>query len=253
MERSYLDRRAGLAPALAAVAGYVDAVGYLSLNVFTAHMSGNSARLGVYLSHHGWHDALVVVFAVAVFVASIAAGTLIMELGARGGRTHTDALLLLVEAALLAVFAVVGQLSQVQGRIPSAPAVQFYGLVACAVCAIGLQTASLQRISGQPVRTAFVSGMLTALADEIVGAVTQPHAGRGKRSYLADELGMRGRPQPGRALLIAFIWLGYVGGATGGAFLQRSWHLMSLVLPIALLVAVAAATRRLLERSSPGH
>ena len=65
-----LHRRAAAAPALAAVAGFVDVVSYISLNVFTAHMSGNSARLGVYLSRGAYHDVLVAAFAVGVFVWS---------------------------------------------------------------------------------------------------------------------------------------------------------------------------------------
>jgi uncharacterized membrane protein YoaK (UPF0700 family) len=43
-----------------------------------------------------------------------------------------------------------------------------------------------------------------------------------------------------RISLIGAIWLGYVGGATGGALLDSAWHLGSLALPIGLLVVLAA-------------
>jgi uncharacterized membrane protein YoaK (UPF0700 family) len=228
-------------------------VSYLSLNVFTAHMSGNSARLGVYLGHHGWHDAFVVIFAVGVFLVSIAAGTLIMELGARAGWAHADAVLLLGEAVLLAVFAVIGQLSQVDGRVPAAPAIRFYGLVGGAVCAIGLQTASLQRMSGQTVRTTYVSGMLTTLADEVVAVAMQRRPPRGKASYVVDELGMRDARQTARIGLIVLIWVGYISGATGGAFLHSSWQLTSLAVPVVALIVLAAASVVIRRRRPRGQ
>jgi uncharacterized membrane protein YoaK (UPF0700 family) len=241
-----LGRRAGLAPALAAVAGYVDAVGYLSLNVFTAHMSGNSARLGVYFAHHGFHDALVVAVAVGVFVASIAVGALVMEVGTRAGWPAVDSILLIIEAVLLGVFTVIGGFAQVHGAVPARPAARFYGLVACAVTAIGLQTASLQRISGQTVRTTYVSGMLTGLADEVVAVAVARRVRPGRASYLRDELGMRKETASGRRmLLIMSIWFAYVAGATGGALLHQVWQLDSLALPTAVLIVLAAAAWRM--------
>jgi uncharacterized membrane protein YoaK (UPF0700 family) len=241
-----LDRRAALAPALAAVAGYVDAAGYLSLNVFTAHMSGNSARLGVYLARHGFHDALVVVFAVGVFVVSIAVGVLIMEVGTRAGWPAMDSILLIIEAVLLAVFTVIGGCAQVHGAVPPRPALRFYALVACAVAAIGLQTASLQRISGQTVRTAYVSGMLTGLADELAAVAVARRIPPGRASYIRDELG-RGKESVsgGRMLLIMSVWFAYVAGGTGGALLHQVWQLHSLALPSAVLLLLAATAWRM--------
>jgi uncharacterized membrane protein YoaK (UPF0700 family) len=71
-----------LAPFLATTPGYVDAAGYLSLRLFTAHMSGNSARLGVYLGTGLFLRAAPSAFAIIVFVLSIGAGTLVVEYAA---------------------------------------------------------------------------------------------------------------------------------------------------------------------------
>jgi uncharacterized membrane protein YoaK (UPF0700 family) len=48
----------GVSFPLAWVAGYVDAVGFLTLaGLFTAHMSGNTARLGVFVGDGDWRFA----------------------------------------------------------------------------------------------------------------------------------------------------------------------------------------------------
>lgn len=229
-------------PALALTAGYVDAVGYLTFNVFTAHMSGNSARLGVYLGRVDAHDALVAAFAVGVFVASIVAGTVVMEIGTERHRTAMSGVLLVTEAALLVIFAVVAGLGEVHGHLPARPASRFYGLVACAVTAIGLQTASLQRLSGQPVRTTFVSGMLTTLADEVVATFALGDGRQPRRSYVGDELGLRAESsRRSRMALLASIWLAYVAGATFGTMTDLAWNLACLAIPVVVLLGAAAA------------
>ncbi len=231
--------RALVAPVLAAVAGFVDAVGYISLDLFTAHMSGNSARLGVYVARHAFGDALVAVFAVAMFVASIVLGTALMELGTRARLVAPEVGVLLVQAVLLAAFTVAGGLVAVHGRVPHQPAGRFYALVACVVVAMGLQTSSLQRLSGRTIRTTFVSGMLTTLADTIV-AVTVTRLprrpGNGTPSYVRDELGIRGGEQDRvQVLLIVGLWTAYAGGAIGGAVLHGRWALAALWVPIGVL------------------
>jgi uncharacterized membrane protein YoaK (UPF0700 family) len=243
-----------MAPLLAAVAGFVDVVSYVSLNVFTAHMSGNSARLGVYLGRGAYHGVLIAAFAVGVFVASIVVGTSLMDILVRRRTRAPEATLLVAQAALLLIFAVAGGAGASHGLVPHAPAIRFYGLVACAVTAIGLQTSCLQRVSGQTVRTTYISGMLTTLADEIATIAVARGGPKEQRqpSYLLGELAMpRGGAAGYRIALLAAIWLAYLAGAVGGAFAQRSWQLASLAIPVGILVLVAAASYASADRPVP--
>src|SRR5581483_8908976 len=83
------------AVALAGVAGFVDAAGFLTLGgVFTAHMSGNSARLGVRLGQGDLSAALPMLAAIALFVVGVAGGALASELWTRRGRGTTVAVVL---------------------------------------------------------------------------------------------------------------------------------------------------------------
>jgi len=76
-----LDRRARLfAAAMAAVAGYVDGIGFLtSGGYFVSFMSGNSTRLGVGLFRHAPEAALAASL-VAAFVAGVLAGSSLRRL-----------------------------------------------------------------------------------------------------------------------------------------------------------------------------
>lgn len=232
-----------MAVALAAVAGFIDAVGYLTLNLFTAHMSGNSARFGIHLGEGAYLRAAPAGFAIGVFVLSIAVGAIAMELGTRARLRSPAALVIGLEAVLLAVLAGYGSTVTVAGRLPPSSTGAYYGLAAIAVGAIGLQTSALQRISGYTVRTTFVSGMLTRLADEIVSYLLDHRAGSGGSppSYLRDELGLApGHRSPWRIALTAAIWTMYLAGAVGGSFLQYRWQLRCVAVPVAVIAIVLA-------------
>jgi len=135
---------------LAAVAGFVDVVGYLKLHhLFTAHMTGNTSKLGVALGHGDLGRALPYALAPFLFAAGIAAGTALAD---AGGQWVALALQALLVAAFMATYG----------------AVSFYGLEAMATVALGLQTASLTAIEGSTVRTSYISGVLTNLTQALV-------------------------------------------------------------------------------------
>ena len=81
---------------MAAAAGAVDAIGVLVLGgLFTAHMSGNTARLGLRLGRGLVELAVPIAVAVAAFVASIAAASLLGEAATRRARSPAPPLLAL--------------------------------------------------------------------------------------------------------------------------------------------------------------
>lgn len=70
--------------ALAALSGYVDALGFIYLGgFFVSFMSGNSTRLGVGLVQD-WHHALISGGLILAFVFGVFLGTLIAYRGTRG-------------------------------------------------------------------------------------------------------------------------------------------------------------------------
>ncbi|QBQ48680.1 YoaK family protein [Brevundimonas naejangsanensis] len=92
-----------LALLLAALAGYVDSLGFLHLGgVFVSFMSGNSTRLAVSLAEGRWQAAGAVGGVLALFVLGAMLGALVA--GGEGARSRSR--VLAVEAFLLAGAAV---------------------------------------------------------------------------------------------------------------------------------------------------
>lgn len=130
-----------LALVLASVAGFIDAVGYTTLDrLFVAHMSGNTARLGVFLGRGDFPAALPMVAAVTLFVLDIALGTVVGELATRRGVRSTAAVLLGLQAVLLAVFMAYGSLVLHGTSVNDHSLRGFYVLAALAIFSIGLSS-----------------------------------------------------------------------------------------------------------------
>jgi uncharacterized membrane protein YoaK (UPF0700 family) len=90
-------------------AGYVDAVGFLTLaGLFVAHMSGNTVRLGVFAGGGDWSLAAQRVVPIVFFTLGVIGGIALVE-ALRRRSTPAPAGVLSIETALLLLFMVVGR------------------------------------------------------------------------------------------------------------------------------------------------
>jgi uncharacterized membrane protein YoaK (UPF0700 family) len=145
--RGMLDSRRNvfLACALSALAGYVDAIGFLHLGgLFVSFMSGNSTRMGVSLAEGQWSAAAESLGLIALFVVGAAGGSLIVL----GRGANRQPWVLLAEALLLAAAAICYALG-----FPSAA-------VAAMVLAMGLENAVFQIHGGAGLGLTYVTGAL---------------------------------------------------------------------------------------------
>ncbi len=149
-------RNVMLACALSALAGYVDAIGYLHLGgLFVSFMSGNSTRLGVSLADGDWRNAGAALGLVVLFVIGAAGGSLVVHSRSR----HRQPWLLLIETVLLTLSA----LSYMFGW----PVIA----VAAIVLAMGLENAMFQ-IEGGGLGLTYITGALVKAGQLIAAALT---------------------------------------------------------------------------------
>jgi uncharacterized membrane protein YoaK (UPF0700 family) len=202
--------RLALGLALSALAGFVDAVGVLTLGgLFVAFMSGNTTRLGIDLLR-GDPAALGFGAVVAAFVAGAFAGALLRA--AAGPRIWLP-VLLSAEAGLLAVAAAM------QGAAPAVVA----GLPLA--FAMGLQNLARQQVGQAQAGATFVTGSLVGLGQALAAAALR-------------------RPDPALGIH-ALSWAALLGGiAAGAAAMGWLGSGPALGLPPLVLLVLAAATLR---------
>jgi uncharacterized membrane protein YoaK (UPF0700 family) len=196
-----LDQRTrGLAAALAALAGYVDAVGFLLLGgFFVSFMSGNSTRLAVGTAE-GAAYATTALGLIFIFLAGVALGTRI----ARRARRPRAAVLACV-AGLIAVAALFAGF----GHALAAG----FGLA----LAMGFENSAFVADGGLPVGLTYMTGTLVKLGQEI-GAVRTPS-------------------DVSRCVPYAVHWLALLAGAVAGALTFRILGTTALW-PAALVAAL---------------
>ncbi len=237
-----IGEKAWLALMLALTGGCVDAVGYVVLwKVFTAHMSGNSVSAAVHVGEGKEAEAFHRAVAVPFFVLGVAVGAALSEVLARSGRRRIFAVAVGLEAALLLIFLLWGGPILSEGRIPEEPAWRFYLLVALPTLAMGVQNASLRRVGTTTVRTTYISGMLTNVAEQTVQYLFwlrdhwSEHRGR-----LVRLLRLSAAQPPFLHLCLqGGIWIAFVAGAIFGVWATLRWGLLSLWGPILCLVVIA--------------
>ena len=150
-------RNIALACALSALAGYVDAIGFLQLGgLFVSFMSGNSTRMGVSLAAGDWLAAAEALGLIALFVIGAACGSLIVL----GRGVHRQPWVLLAEALLLAAAA----LCYALGLSNLA--------VAAIVTAMGLENAVFQIEGGGGLGLTYVTGALVKVGQYLAVAVS---------------------------------------------------------------------------------
>jgi uncharacterized membrane protein YoaK (UPF0700 family) len=150
-------RNISLACALAALAGYVDGIGFLHLGgLYVSFMSGNSTRMGVSLAEGQWSAAAESLGLIVLFVIGAAGGSLIVL----GHGVHRQPWVLLAEALLLAAAALCYTFG-----LPIAA-------VAAIVLAMGLENAVFQIEGGAGLGLTYVTGALVKVGQLLAVALT---------------------------------------------------------------------------------
>ncbi|MBV8528501.1 MAG: DUF1275 domain-containing protein [Candidatus Dormibacteraeota bacterium] len=216
------DRDGPLSPALVLLTiatGAVDAVSYLSLgHVFVANMTGNVVFLGFAAVGAGGFTPGPSLTALAAFaVGSAAGGRLAAARRDHRGRLLASALAL--QAALILVACLVSGLAR--GGAAS------YTLIALLAASMGLQNAAVRRLGVPDLTT-------TVLTMTVTGMFADGRA-----------LGGPGAAWGRRALSVASM---IAGAVTGSVLLLHASQTAALLVPLGLVVAVAAGIGGLSRR-----
>ncbi len=158
-------QQARLAITLAWVAGYTNILTLIICGTATSHVSGTVAQWGRDWVEGRWGLTIFTSFLLATFLAGAMLSAVCTETGKRRGWESIYVLPVAVQALLLAIFAVwmefYGHQKIESGRM-------LYVMTGLASMAMGLQNATITRISGGVVRTTHMTGVFTDLGLESV-------------------------------------------------------------------------------------
>ncbi|MBA1155986.1 YoaK family protein [Microvirga mediterraneensis] len=209
---------------LTAIAGFVDAIGYIGLGgLFASFMSGASVSLGVGLEGGHWDAVGQGLFMIASFLGGVILGTILPSMA---GSWALPAILFLEAVFLTGAALMAGSGWTVSASILPVAA------------AMGVQNTALQPVNGVRLGVTFVTGTLVSLGQ----ALGQALLGR------AETWRLRGH---------ALLWGALVAGAMSGAMLNGVFGPMVLIVPailvavLALISAASVLTRRLPDRVCP--
>jgi len=214
---------------LAFVAGAVNAGGFMAIQRHTSHMTGIVSGVADDLAIGEVGLAVAGTLLVAVFMAG-AMTTAVLVNWARRRRLNSEyALSLLLEAALLLVFGLLGTyLARYSTLLVPAT-------VALLCFIMGLQNAVVTKISNAEIRTTHVTGVVTDLGIEL-GKLVYWNGGRGAATHAEGEPVLANRDK--LRVLVAVLAAFATGGLCGAlAFKALSY---AATLPLALLLTLLA-------------
>ncbi|WP_027500563.1 YoaK family protein [Rhodococcus sp. UNC363MFTsu5.1] len=197
---------------LAALAGYVDAMGYITLGgFFVSFMSGNSTRMAVGAVDGHWHVAAVGAGVIGLFVLGVVLGSVL----GRIARARRRALVMCLVAGLLVAAVTASAIGPRQV------------VIAALALAMGAENTVFERTGEASISLTYMTGTLVKLGQRIAAALT-------------------GGPR-WEWVRFAGLWLGLVLGVVAGAAVHRGVGLAGLwaAVALALLLAVLFARDRL--------
>jgi uncharacterized membrane protein YoaK (UPF0700 family)/anti-anti-sigma regulatory factor len=242
--RAYSFRqKSRLAISLSWIGGYTNVVLFSFCGEFVSNMTGNVTLLARSTAQ-GARSAMAVVGSLWVsFLLGAMASAVMTESGRRRGSASKYVLPLAIEALLLSFVAMSLRLYL---RAPASGAVTL--LIGCvAALSMGLQNATITRISGAVVRTTHLTGVTTDLGLEGIQYLF----------WFRDRLLGRGWPRASRMLrvshrhpefqrvaLLATILISFFFGAVAGMWIFLRWQGIALLPPVVFLLWIILADWR---------
>ncbi|MBE7464733.1 MAG: DUF1275 domain-containing protein [Planctomycetes bacterium] len=211
---------------LAFIAGATNAGAFLAVKQYTSHMTGVVSAMADNLVLGDYRLVLNALGALLSFLLGAMTTAILVNFAKRRHLKSQFALPLLLEAALLLLFGVIGaQLHGVQGLIVP-------GTVALLCFIMGLQNAVITKVSNSVIRTTHVTGLITDMGIEL-----------GKLVYwnrtVADPA-LRVVADRDRLLVLSLLVVAFfVGGIVGALGFERLGYAMTV--PLAFVLVIVAA------------
>ena len=228
-----ITQQSRLAITLAWVAGYTNILSLITCGTATSHVSGTLSQWGLDLVEGKWALMAFTSFLLACFFTGAVVSALCTETGRRRGWQSIYVLPMALQAVLLAAFA--GCIEWTGREAPSTPLT--YLITGLASAAMGLQNATITRISGGVVRTTHMTGVVTDLGLESVQCLYWlKDRAAGVVSPARVPTQATAPPTGRRLLLLLSIAGSFAMGAGLGAAAHRFFPQEAMVPPVLFLV-----------------
>jgi uncharacterized membrane protein YoaK (UPF0700 family) len=197
----------GLGVSLTAIAGYVDAIGFIELGgLFASFMSGASVSLGVGVGEGQWAPVYEGAFLIAVFLCGATAATVIAGLAGLWALP----MVMLLEGGLLAGAALLTG-TGFAASLAILPA----------VAAMGVQNMALRPVDGVRLGVTFMTGTLVSVGQALGAALL-------------------GRARPWSWSGHALVWCAFSAGAAAGAAVYAVFDFIAISVPAAMVASLSA-------------
>ncbi len=234
--RAYsMRQKSRLAISLSWIGGYTNVCALWGAGALVSHVTGTTTLLGQSI---GVGDTRHICFFAALlgsFSGGAVLSAVMLEGARRAGWRSKYILPMTVEAILLGFLACWLNAYPVEaGQLP-------YGMACIACLAMGLQNATITKISGAIVRTTHVSGIFTDLGLEGVQFLywykDKLVKGRSDRAGRLLRISRR-HPSAQRLAVLASIALSFSLGAVAGTVAYKHWSSMALAFPAMFLLVI---------------
>lgn len=226
-------QQARLAITLAWIAGYTNILTILTCGHVTSHVSGTTSDFGRAVSEGDWRFVAFLGFLLISFVVGAAVSGFTTELGKRRGWESIYVLPMAIEALLLAAFALLVEIAP-NGTLATGDRLLL--MTGIASMAMGLQNATITRISSGVVRTTHVTGVLTDLGLEAVQFFWWVADERQKLVGAGAATALRSHPTSKRLALLASIMGSFALGAGLGTLAFRFGTNLAMFPPVLFLL-----------------
>ena len=211
--------------ALAFIAGATNAGAFLAVKQYTSHMTGVVSSMADFLVLGELRFAGAALGALVSFMCGAATSAIMINYAKRHALTSQFALPLLLEAALLLVFGLIGaRLANFHGFFVSATV-----MLLCYI--MGVQNAVITKISRSEIRTTHVTGLVTDIGIELGKLIYWNRLQKDASQHVTAD---RARLLVLTVLVTAF----FLGGIFGAIGFQRMGY--GATLPLALLMVLMA-------------
>ena len=223
---------------LSVIAGMVDLIGFLSLGIFTAHVTGNIVVVGALIVRHNRVNPAQIL-AIPVFILAVALTWLIAKASGRSG-TGLMRLLLLIQFLLITCLLIFSVITK-----PSADPRGLMGTIAAmiAVTAMGCQFALLRLTLPVAPSTAVMTGNLTNAVLALVDS-----SSRNQPLMESDSRRLRGSLH----LLIGFFAGCVVAAAAVNYIGDWAWIFPAVLAALAVVVLLTVRYARKHPKVPPG-